>query len=112
MPKYADAIASDSQMRDSALVAEVALQDRRSGPGVPVTPKDANAHIAAVERAVNNLQDGEHVNVEGTGVEESTVLPRGGEQNPALHDQIIDHVFRESGLGDALADRDEAQAML
>jgi hypothetical protein len=112
LPKYAEAIQADSQMRDSALTAEIALKDRRSGPGVPVSPKDANAHTAALERAVNNLQDGEHVNVEGTGVEESTVLPRGGEENPALHDQIIDHVFSESGLGDALADRDEAQAML
>jgi hypothetical protein len=111
MDKLADAMSKDSQMRDAALVANGALRDRRSGPGVPVTPADMNAHIAAVEKAVNDLQDGEHVNVAGTGVEESSVLARGGDPNPDVT-AMMRQAIEESGLLEETAKRDQLEAAL
>lgn len=95
--KLADAMANDSSLRDAALTANLALRDRKSGPGVPVTPGDANAHARALEKAVNDLQNRQPVDVSGTGVEDSTVIPRGGEPDPQLH-EILTRVIGESGL--------------
>jgi hypothetical protein len=111
MPKITNAMQNDSTMRDSALYAELAIKDRKSGPGVPVTPGDMNAHMAAHDRALDNLEAGEHVNVAGTGVEDSTVLPRGGDPNPEVPN-IIHSALKDAGLYDALTDRDATQAML
>ena len=111
MPKITEAMQNDSVMRDSALYAELAIQERQSGPGVPVTPGDMNAHMAAHDRALDNLEAGEHVNVAGTGVEDSTVLDRGGQENPEVPD-MIHSALKDAGLYEALADRDNAQAML
>jgi len=111
MPKIAEAMGKDSVMRDAALYAEVAIKERESGPGVPVTPGDMNAHVAAHDRALDNLESRERVNVAGTGVEDSTVIPRGGEENPEVQD-MIHGALKEAGLYEALADRDNAQSLL
>lgn len=111
MPKVAEAMQNDSTMRDAALYAEIAIKDRQSGPGIPVTPGDMNAHMAAHDRALDNLEAGEHVNVAGTGIEESTVLARGGQPNPEVS-EMLHGALQEAGLYEALADHDRAKDML
>lgn len=92
-----DVLDTDSANRDAALVANLALRDRRSGPGVPVDPEAAAAHAGALEKALQDLQDGKRVNVAGTGVEDSSVLTRGGEPNPAVG-ELFAQSLRDSGL--------------
>jgi Zeta toxin len=111
MPKITRAMQNDSTMRDAALYAELAIKDRESGPGVPVTPGDMNAHMAAHDRALDDIEAGRRVNVAGTGVEDSTVLLRGGDPNPEVSD-MIHSALKDAGLYEALTDRDAAQAML
>lgn len=91
------AMQSDSALRDAALVANLALKDRRSGPGVPIDPRSAGVHAGALEKAVQDLQAGEHVNVAPTGVADSAVLSRGGEPNPKAADLLVQHL-EDSGL--------------
>lgn len=109
--QLSDAMQRDSTLRDSALTANLALRDRQSGPGVPVDPASAAAHTAAVEKAVNDLQDGRHVDVAGTGVEDSSVLSRGGSPNPEVA-EILQRHLHESGLLDEQAKLDQLDAAL
>lgn len=95
--KLSQAMQSDSALRDAALVANLALKDRRSGPGVPIDPRSAGVHAGALEKAVQDLQAGEHVNVAPTGVADSAVLSRGGEPNPKAADLLVQHL-EDSGL--------------
>lgn len=109
--KLAAAMAGDSALRDAALTANLALRDRQSGPGVPVTPGDMNAHIGALQKSLNDLQDGKPVDVSGTGVEDSTVIPRDGEVDPQIHD-IITKAIAESGLLEESHKADQLEAAL
>lgn len=95
--ELSQAMQSDSALRDAALVANLALKDRRSGPGVPIDPRSAGVHAGALEKAVQDLQAGEHVNVAPTGVADSAVLSRGGEPNPKAADLLVQHL-EDSGL--------------
>jgi hypothetical protein len=109
--RLAEAMSNDSALRDAALTANLAIHDRQSGPGVPVTPGDMNAHIAALEKSMNDLQDRKPVDVSGTGVEDSTVITRGGQVDPAVHD-IIRNVIAESGLLEETHKADQLEAVL
>lgn len=110
-PEMQQQLNSDSGNRDAALTANLALANRRSGPGVPVTPMDAAAHDAALQKAVQDLQNGVHVNVGDTGVETSTVLPRGGEPNPEVA-ALFEQVLRESGMLEEQDKLEQMQAIL
>lgn len=59
-------------VEDAALTASLAARDRQLAPGVPVSPADAAAHQAALEKATTDLMSGQPVNVAGTGVEGAT----------------------------------------
>lgn len=87
----------DSSNVDAALVTNLALRDRASSPGVPISPAAAAAHSRALEGAVRALQDEQHVNVAGSGIEEASVLSRGGEPNPEVAD-IFARAVQDSGL--------------
>jgi hypothetical protein len=102
---------NDSSNRDAALTANLALRNRRSGPGVPVTPMDAAAHDAALQKAVQDLQNGARVNVAGTGVEDSQVLTRGGVVNPDVT-ALFEQTLRESGLLEEQDKLEQMQAIL
>lgn len=102
---------ADSSNRDAALTANLALRNRRSGPGVPVTPMDAAAHDAALQKAVQDLQNGVHVNVADTGVADSQVLGRGGVPNPEVS-ALFEQVIRESGVLEEQDKLEQLQAIL
>lgn len=102
---------ADSSNQDAALTANLALRNRRSGPGVPVTPMDAAAHDAALQKAVQDLQNGVRVDVGGTGVEDSQVLTRGGVVNPDVT-ALFEQTLRESGLLEEQDKLEQMQAIL
>ncbi len=110
-PAMEAVLKSDSSNQDAALTANLALRNRRSGPGVPVTPMDAAAHDAALQKAVQDLQNGARVNVAGTGVEDSTVIPRGGVVNPDVT-ALFEQTLRESGLLEEQDKLEQMQAIL
>lgn len=106
-----DAMQRDSLLRDAALTANLALKDRRSGPGVAVDPASAQAHDAALEQAVRALQDDAHVNVAGSGVEDSRVVLRDGQENPAVSDLLV-RQLHESGVLEEQAKLEALEATL
>jgi hypothetical protein len=82
---------------DAALTANLALRNRKSAPGVATDPAAAGAHVDALNKAIQDLQDGKHVNVAGTGIEDAAFLARGGTENPELS-EIIARELKDSGL--------------
>lgn len=105
------ALQNDKTMRDAALTANLGLQDRHSGPGVPVDPGSAAAHTAALEKALSDVSEGRRVDVAGTGVEESSVLTRGGDVNPEAVTLFAKSV-KESGLLEEQAKVEQLEAVL
>lgn len=96
-PQAQAALSSDSAARDAALLTNLSLRDRAGSPGVPVTPAGSAAHAAALEKALQDLQDGQRVNIADTGIADATTVARNGEPNPVVSD-LLRTSLRESGL--------------
>lgn len=110
-PRLQRAMDADSSNRDAALTANLALRDRASSPGIPTTPADAAAHARALQKALQDLQDGQRVNVAGTGIEGASVLSRGGEPNPEAA-ELFARAVQDSGLLESQAHLDQLEDAL
>jgi hypothetical protein len=105
------ALDRDPTNLDAALTANLALRDRQGAPGIPTDPESAGAHIRALQGAVESLQRGEPVNVAGSGVEDASMLTRGGEPNPEVID-AFGKAMLDSGLLDETSRLQQMEAVL
>jgi hypothetical protein len=99
------------ETEDAAHTANLALRDRRAAPGVAVDPAAANAHQAALEKALTDLTRGQHVDVADTGVDQATFARR-PEIDPREAAQLIHDVIASSGLLEEHAKLDLLEAEL
>lgn len=90
--------------QDALLAANLALHDRRSGPVIPITPGDANAHAAALQTSLEQLTNGEPVNVQGTGIEDSSGLTRPRGPDTEAREMFADSI-KEADLGEEASSR-------
>ena len=105
--KFNDFIANNPSLRDAALVANAALRDRQSAPGVAVDAEAANAHDRALNLALDQMEAGKPVDVSGTGIEDANLLARDGEPRPSLA-PLLEKTLRESGI---LEEQDKLAAL-
>lgn len=59
---------------DAAMTANLANADQRLAPGIATDPEAANAHSAALEKAVHQVLSGEKVDVSDTGIEHANFV--------------------------------------
>lgn len=87
------------QNTDAALTANLALKDRGSAPGVAVDPTSAQAHQAALQKALTDVVQGKPVDVADTGIERAEFLKRPApDDTPAM--QLMADALKESGFLD------------
>jgi hypothetical protein len=99
------------ETEDAAHTMNLALADRRAAPGVAVDPGAANAHQAALERALLDLTQDRHVDIADTGVDEATFARRPTELSDE-HTQLIHDVIASSGLLEETAKLDQLEQAL
>lgn len=96
---------------DAALAENLALADRRQSPGVPVDPKAANLHQAAIEKALGDLLAGEPVDVHDTGVSGGAFLERDQEMPTEALATVMD-TLKEHGFLNEVGDLADLEASL
>lgn len=96
---------------DAALAENLALADRRQSPGVPVDPKAANLHQAAIEKALGDLLAGEPVDVHDTGVSGGAFLERDQEMPTEALATVVD-TLKEHGFLNEVGDLADLEASL
>jgi hypothetical protein len=89
--------APDEMRSDAARATTVALQDRRSAPGVAVDPEAASVHQAALETATEQLMQGKPVDVSDVPTRGATFARRAAPDTAEPMAMMAD-ALRESGF--------------
>jgi len=98
-------------VEDAAHTMNLAAADRRAAPGVPVDNASANAHAAALEKAVQDVTAGRPVDVSETGIDQATMVPREAVDTAPIRRVMAEH-FKEAGLLDEGANLHDFNRML
>lgn len=97
--------------QDAALTLNLALADRRSSPGVPVDPAAANAHNAAMEKALGDVAAGKPVDVSETGVDKATFTARPA-NDPTQVQMLFAKALEDAGFLDQRRSLESVEASL
>jgi len=98
-------------VEDAAHTMNLAAADRRAAPGVPVDNASANAHAAALEKAVQDVTAGRPVDVSETGIDQATMVPREAVDTAPIRRVMAEH-FKEVGLLDEDANLHDFNRMM